>query len=135
MVSSIAYFVLAVSFSLFLSVYFVSVFFFFLMIRLPPRSTLFPYTTLFRSLLSGRSQNCGRSDRVTAGVLLHRRSFRGPRRRFLLRRGVVVPLRRFGSGSFVLCRFGGTRGSRFFLGSSHDLRRRREIRSRWGARN
>src|SRR5216684_5872400 len=25
------------------------VFFFFLMIRLPPRSTLFPYTTLFRS--------------------------------------------------------------------------------------
>src|SRR2546430_13216193 len=31
------------------------VFFFFLMIRRPPRSTLFPYTTLFRSQLSGRS--------------------------------------------------------------------------------
>src|SRR2546430_15376050 len=34
--------------------YFVSLFFFFfffLMIRRPPRSTLFPYTTLFRSLL------------------------------------------------------------------------------------
>src|SRR2546430_8014816 len=29
-----------------------SVFFFFLMIRRPPRSTLFPYTTLFRSLLA-----------------------------------------------------------------------------------
>src|SRR2546429_3682379 len=28
----------------------VSFFFFFLMIRRPPRSTLFPYTTLFRSL-------------------------------------------------------------------------------------
>src|SRR5258708_24216630 len=28
--------------------------FFFLMIRRPPRSTLFPYTTLFRSYLSGR---------------------------------------------------------------------------------
>src|SRR6267143_2607976 len=28
---------------------FVSFFFFFLMIRRPPRSTLFPYTTLFRS--------------------------------------------------------------------------------------
>src|SRR2546422_10531612 len=28
-----------------------SLFFFFLMIRRPPRSTLFPYTTLFRSLL------------------------------------------------------------------------------------
>src|SRR5258708_25247029 len=27
-------------------------FFFFLMIRRPPRSTLFPYTTLFRSLLT-----------------------------------------------------------------------------------
>src|SRR3712207_9474786 len=27
--------------------------FFFLMIRRPPRSTLFPYTTLFRSLCSG----------------------------------------------------------------------------------
>src|SRR2546422_9222278 len=28
----------------------ISLFFFFLMIRRPPRSTLFPYTTLFRSL-------------------------------------------------------------------------------------
>src|SRR3712207_9398221 len=31
----------------------VVIFFFFLMIRRPPRSTLFPYTTLFRSLLPG----------------------------------------------------------------------------------
>src|SRR5438874_11302669 len=31
-------------------------YFFFLMIRRPPRSTLFPYTTLFRSL-SGRAQS------------------------------------------------------------------------------
>src|SRR5256886_13787965 len=30
-----------------------SIFFFFLMIRRPPRSTLFPYTTLFRSCLLG----------------------------------------------------------------------------------
>src|SRR2546421_9023394 len=29
-----------------------SLFFFFLMIRRPPRSTLFPYTTLFRSVIS-----------------------------------------------------------------------------------
>src|SRR5204863_9906153 len=29
---------------------------FFLLIRPPPRSTLFPYTTLFRSLLCGRQQ-------------------------------------------------------------------------------
>src|SRR5258708_24583282 len=32
-----------------MSVYHHSLFFFFLMIRRPPRSTLFPYTTLFRS--------------------------------------------------------------------------------------
>src|SRR5437764_4909888 len=32
-----------------MSDYFYSFFFFFLMIRRPPRSTLFPYTTLFRS--------------------------------------------------------------------------------------
>src|SRR5690349_22467385 len=37
----------------FLSYLFVVFFFFFLMIRRPPRSTLFPYTTLFRSLLEG----------------------------------------------------------------------------------
>src|SRR2546430_3251988 len=30
-----------------------AVFFFFLMIRRPPRSTLFPYTTLFRSRVGG----------------------------------------------------------------------------------
>src|ERR1035438_7167024 len=32
------------------------VFFFFLMIRRPPRSTLFPYTTLFRSGIASRSR-------------------------------------------------------------------------------
>src|SRR5947207_12306789 len=35
----------------FLYIYFLFFFFFFLMIRRPPRSTLFPYTTLFRSYL------------------------------------------------------------------------------------
>src|SRR6267142_1121863 len=34
-------------------------FFFFLMIRRPPRSTLFPYTTLFRSLLGSHTQEQG----------------------------------------------------------------------------
>src|SRR2546429_6645389 len=38
-------------------------FFFFLMIRRPPRSTLFPYTTLFRSLTTGR-----RLDSYNTGV-------------------------------------------------------------------
>src|SRR2546430_17702245 len=40
----------------YLDVHFDSFFFFFLMIRRPPRSTLFPYTTLFRSLLHRRDQ-------------------------------------------------------------------------------
>src|SRR2546429_9728447 len=40
-------------------------FFFFLMIRRPPRSTLFPYTTLFRSVSARRG-----------GRLEHRRAFR-----------------------------------------------------------
>src|SRR2546423_11993022 len=38
-----------------------SFFFFFLMIRRPPRSTLFPYTTLFRSL--GREDRAGERAR------------------------------------------------------------------------
>src|SRR5438034_11460716 len=41
--------------------FFLSFFFFFLMIRRPPRSTLFPYTTLFRSLVVAR-----RAHRTTA---------------------------------------------------------------------
>src|SRR5438034_834373 len=36
--------------------FFRSSFFFFLMIRRPPRSTLFPYTTLFRSASEGISR-------------------------------------------------------------------------------
>src|SRR6266702_7493468 len=40
-------------------------FFFFLMIRRPPRSTLFPYTTLFRSAGRGpRRGHAGRDRRV-----------------------------------------------------------------------
>src|SRR2546430_15164429 len=35
-------------------------FFFFLMIRRPPRSTLFPYTTLFRSNLPGQGETSHR---------------------------------------------------------------------------
>src|SRR5438876_4732309 len=36
-------------FSCFICLYLCALYFFFLMIRRPPRSTLFPYTTLFRS--------------------------------------------------------------------------------------
>src|SRR6266567_7617158 len=38
-------------------------FFFFLMIRRPPRSTLFPYTTLFRSRPHARPRPCDRTPR------------------------------------------------------------------------
>src|SRR5206468_11542155 len=37
--------------------------FFFLIIRRPPRSTLFPYTTLFRSLKSVSDRVCDAADR------------------------------------------------------------------------
>src|SRR5256885_15952371 len=47
------------------------VFFFFLMIRRPPRSTLFPYTTLFRSDLHG--DGMGQQDRRHRGRRLRRR--------------------------------------------------------------
>src|SRR2546427_463574 len=40
----------------------VSLFFFFLMIRRPPRSTLFPYTTLFRSQAQRRPQRARTQD-------------------------------------------------------------------------
>src|SRR3712207_8548367 len=43
------------------------------MIRRPPRSTLFPYTTLFRSLVPHRRHGEGRRG----GLLLHRRSQEG----------------------------------------------------------
>src|SRR3712207_9199254 len=38
--------------------------FFFLMIRRPPRSTLFPYTTLFRSQVHGRGERMQHAARV-----------------------------------------------------------------------
>src|SRR5467141_4217405 len=58
------------------------IYFFFLMIRRPPRSTLFPYTTLFRSrpstskwsALVSRSQSAERRSSALSGD-----SFSGPR--------------------------------------------------------
>src|SRR5256885_12605575 len=42
--------------------------FFFLMIRRPPRSTLFPYTTLFRSILA-RNKGSPDNNRRKSGLL------------------------------------------------------------------
>src|SRR5260370_5421436 len=61
-------------------------FFFFLMIRRPPRSTLFPYTTLFRS--------CSRSH---VALLLDARSRRP--------QVAVEELRRRGVGSYAVGQF------------------------------
>src|SRR5205823_13081126 len=47
--------------------FFSSFLFFFLMILRPPRSTLFPYTTLFRSLLP-RRRGAGRGRRVVPAL-------------------------------------------------------------------
>src|SRR5260364_188644 len=54
--------------------YCVSFFFFFLMIRRPPRSTLFPYTTLFRSPRRSRSSSCRRIRRSRPRKISRRRS-------------------------------------------------------------
>src|SRR5260370_35269438 len=51
-------------------------FFFFLMIRRPPRSTLFPYTTLFRSSLHHIA--CRRKPRASArNIALYKRNSAG----------------------------------------------------------
>src|SRR3712207_8615393 len=57
---------------------FLFVFFFFLMIRRPPRSTLFPYTTLFRSLAplacclcDGKPRDAARSANAALGTAFH----------------------------------------------------------------
>src|SRR2546427_10852802 len=49
------------------SCHYVFIFFFFLMIRRPPRSTLFPYTTLFRSLAVAVDLHLQHADRVEHG--------------------------------------------------------------------
>src|SRR2546426_4322377 len=49
-----------------------SFFFFFLMIRRPPRSTLFPYTTLFRSRAAGAATPAVTGLLLVFGALLGR---------------------------------------------------------------
>src|SRR6266705_6807382 len=61
----------------------VFLFFFFLMIRRPPRSTLFPYTTLFRPHLGARARGL-RAQSAARGV----RGRQGRRRR--LQAGALV---------------------------------------------
>src|SRR5204862_6599374 len=46
-------------------------FFFFLMIRRPPRSTLFPYTTLFRSGMVNITSSVNSRERSGINTILH----------------------------------------------------------------
>src|SRR2546429_9847061 len=74
--------------------------FFFLMIRRPPRSTLFPYTTLFRSLLGtafSRARPAGAQD---------------ARADFLLRMRMGMP--------FLCWATGGSRAARQGSGAGHS---------------
>src|SRR6266496_2045742 len=64
-----------------------SFFFFFLMIRRPPRSTLFPYTTLFRSRIRCRRGNGHRPACLTGW---RHRGCRRPPPRFRFRLPAVV---------------------------------------------
>src|SRR3989442_13864775 len=52
------------------STHYLVVFFFFLMIRRPPRSTLFPYTTLFRSIQVLGGQIVARQVQRQRGVVV-----------------------------------------------------------------
>src|SRR2546430_705240 len=64
-------------------------FFFFLMIRRPPRSTLFPYTTLFRSVTLAGDVNLDRVEKFPAKNLNARDDSIARRKRFLhQRRGI-----------------------------------------------
>src|SRR6266542_1746789 len=66
---------------------FIFFFFFFLMIRRPPRSTLFPYTTLFRSFLRRAAGRVG-PPRYCPGVAISPQHVQAPVR--------VRPQRRVG---------------------------------------
>src|SRR2546427_13081533 len=68
---------LCLSHSIDITLVFFTLFFFFLMIRRPPRSTLFPYTTLFRSGRVSRARASGdgggaRAAALRGGARLHR---------------------------------------------------------------
>src|SRR5438477_9632144 len=52
---------------------FSALFFFFLMIRRPPRSTLFPYTTLFRSNTPFRVRHRGAHARIFPELIMLKR--------------------------------------------------------------
>src|SRR5256885_3236907 len=53
------------------------------MIRRPPRSTLFPYTTLFRSVVGPQCNECQVAELSDGRVMLNMRSYRASQRRLV----------------------------------------------------
>src|SRR5687767_15593015 len=66
----------------------------FLMIRRPPRSTLFPYTTLFRSRLASRVRDAAAVEHALDRGRQFGRRLHLPRRRQVVIRSPFVPNRR-----------------------------------------
>src|SRR2546430_3925835 len=77
----ISYMLIFYFFFFFNRLLFFSFFFFFLMIRRPPRSTLFPYTTLFRSRFRAEVQAAGRTSLDAGGLQSDTDSIRAQRDR------------------------------------------------------
>src|SRR2546430_4622479 len=71
------------------------------MIRRPPRSTLFPYTTLFRSVFNRNEMNCGGSN----GLADFKTVFSFPLHRHSTQRGLYVVTALMLVGAYVLCRW------------------------------
>src|SRR2546429_9098417 len=113
----------------------VNVLFFFLMIRRPPRSTLFPYTTLFRSLSGAmdpvRSPEMRRPEEIAVS-LLREILAEGQKRGEITKAFPVAHLAEFMEGLYTTV----VRRWAVDLSGPHSLRseeRRvgKECRSRW----
>src|SRR5256885_17023153 len=83
-------------------------FFFFLMIRRPPRSTLFPYTTLFRSEALKRGRDLIAERAKTADVIITTAQVPGRRAPVLMDEAAVNGMRR---GAVVIDPAGSTGGN------------------------
>src|SRR3712207_9224995 len=85
-----------------------AVHFFFLMIRRPPRSTLFPYTTLFRSRSARRSTVTGavgvRSAAAGSRRAAASRGRRRPSRRYAVPRRSEEHTSELQSRQYLVCR-------------------------------
>src|SRR3712207_7220945 len=85
------------------------------MIRRPPRSTLFPYTTLFRSVGDGRNATAQAQEALRGIGSLRRRS--GPRGRLLRLVGTILGITQIDYAFDLICDHRDRKSTR--LNSSH----------------